>query len=187
MRAAGNRPSPAPAIALAALAAVSTAGCSRPDWTNPETSKGSRALAVRKAKARPTDPGGTPSPPAWVTPLLGQSLRTAFPHDGVCVGNTDAVSAVFQGDPKGARLVGWAWEYGAKAPVPRVVLVDAQDRIIGGGDSGAPRTDVPKVLPAVTSDRTGWEATAQIVAGVVRAYGVVENGRAVCPLAGAEL
>jgi hypothetical protein len=187
MRAAGNRPSPARALALAALAVLAAAGCSRPDWTNPETSKGSRALPVRKAKARPADPGGTPPPPAWVTPLLGQALRTAFPRDGVCVGNTDAVSTVFQGDPKGARLVGWAWEYGTKAPVPRVVLVDAQERIIGGGDSGSPRTDVPKVLPAVTSDRTGWQATAAIASGAVRAYGVVENGQAVCPLAGAVL
>ena len=185
MRAAGKRPSWA--LALAAALAALAAGCSRPEWTDPEASKGSRVLPPRKAKARPTVPAGTPPPPAWVTPLLGRSLRTAFPRDGVCVGNTDAVSTIFQGEPRGARLVGWAWEYGTEAPVPRVVLVDAQDRIIGGGDSGSPRPDVPKVLPAVTSARTGWEATAPIGAGAVRAFGVVENGRAICPVAGAEL
>lgn len=175
-------------LALTALAALASAGCSRPDWTNPETSKGSRALPPpKKAKARPTDPGAVPPPPAWVTPLLGKTLRAAFPRDGVCVGNTDAVSVVFLGDPKGARLVGWAWEYATKAPVPRVVLVDDQERIIGGGASGLPRTDVPKALPAVTSDKTGWEATAPVASGLVRAFGVVENGQAVCPLAGAEL
>jgi hypothetical protein len=173
-------------IALMTLALLA-AGCSRPDWTDPEASKGSRALPPPKAKARPTDPGGAPAPPTWVKPLLGKPLRVAFPRDGVCVGNTDAVQTVFQGDPKGARLVGWAWEYGTKAPVPRVVLVDAQDKIVGGGEAGQPRTDVPKAMPAVTSDRTGWSATTTATQGAIRAFGVVEDGQAICPLAGAEL
>lgn len=174
-------------LGLALAAVLAATGCSRPDWTDPETSKGARALPPPKAKNRPTDPGGAPAPPAWVVPLMGKLLRDAFPKDGVCVGNTDGVAMVFQGEPKGARLVGWAWEYATAAPAPRVVLVDAQDRIVGGGDSGRPRADVPKVLPAVTSDRTGWEATAAMATGAVRAFGVVENGQATCPLAGAEL
>lgn len=172
-------------LVLAALAGL--AGCSRPDWTNPETSKGSRALPPPKVTSRPTDPGPAPPPPGWIAPLLGKALRDVFPRDGVCVGNTDGVALVFQGQPSGARLAGWAWEYGAKAPVPRVVVVDAQDRIVGGGVTGVRRLDVPRAMPAITSDTTGWEAIVVAAPGPVRTFGVVEGGQAVCPLAGAML
>jgi hypothetical protein len=175
-------------LALAGLAVLAVAGCTRPDWTDPEKSKGSRALPPPPAKkAIPSSPRPAPAPPAWVAPLLGKPLRTAFPRDGVCVGNADGVARFYAGPPAGAHVVGWAWEFAAKAPVPRVVLVDAAGVIIGGGETGALRTDVPPVMPAVTSDRSGWEAVAPRTSGRVEVFGVVENGRAICPLAGVEL
>ncbi len=103
------------------------------------------------------------------------------------MGNTDRVIRIYEGQPGGARVVGWAWEFAAKAPVPRVVVVGAEGVIIGGGEAGALRADVPTVVPAVTSDRSGWEAVAPQTSGRVEVFGVVENGRAICPLAGVEL
>jgi len=174
-------------LALAGLAVLAAGGCARPDWTDPETSKGSRALPPPPAKpAIPSDPGPAPTPPAWVAPLLGKPLRTAFPRDGVCVGNTDGVVRRYAGPPAGARVVGWAWEFAAKAPVPRVVVV-GDGVIIGGGEAGSLRVDVPSVVPAVTSDRSGWEAIAPQTSDRVEVFGVVENGQAICPLAGVEL
>lgn len=175
-------------FALAGLAVLAAAGCARPDWTDPEKSRGSRALPPAPAsKAIASHPGAAPTPPAWVAPLLGKPLRAAFPRDGVCVGNTDGVARLYAGPPAAARVVGWAWEFAAKSPVPRVVIVDAAGVIIGGGEAGVLRTDVPPVVPAVTSDRSGWEAVAPQTRGRLEVFGVVEDGRAVCPLAGLEL
>ena len=175
-------------LALAGLTMLAAGACARPDWTDPETSKASRALPPPPAKpAIPSDPGAPPAPPAWVAPLLGKPLRTAFPRDGVCVGNTDGVVRRYAGPPGGARVVGWAWEFAAKAPVPRVVIVGAAGTIIGGAESGALRADVPSAVPAVTSKHTGWEAVSPQTTGRVEVFGVVEAGRAICPLAGVEL
>ena len=175
-------------LALAGLTVLAAGGCARPDWTDPEKSKGSRALPPPPAQAAiPSDAGPAPPPPAWVAPLLGKPLRSAFPRDGVCVGNADRVVRRYAGPPAGVRVVGWAWELAAKAPIPRVVIVGAAGTIIGGGESGALRTDVPPAVPAVTSDHSGWEAVSPQTTGRVEVFGVVEAGRAICPLAGVDL
>lgn len=186
MPAAGHRPKPMP-LAIAGLAVLAAAGCSRPDWTDPETSKGSRALPrPAGGKAIPTDPGPAPPHPAWVAPLIGRELRAVFPKDGVCVGNSDGVARLHTGSPRGARIVGWAWDYEQKAPAPRVVLVDAAGAIVGGGETGFPRPDVPRAIPSITSQTSGWEAVSSVTAGRVQAYGVIHDGAAVCPLAGVQ-
>lgn len=175
-------------IAVTGLTLLAASGCSRPDWTHPETSKASRALPPpTAAKALPADDKPAPPVPAWAAPLMGKPLRTVFPADGVCMGNTDRVTRVHRGPPPGAVIVGWAWEYAAKAPVPRVVLVDASDTIVGVGEAGQSRPDVPRAVPAVTSPRTGWEGVAHALTGPVKAYGVIDRGRAVCALGGVEL
>ena len=173
--------------ALAALVALAAAACSRPDWTDPETSKGARALPPPAgAKAIPTDSAGAPAPPAWVAPLIGRQMRSAFPKDGVCIGNTDGIVRIYTGTPQGARIVGWAWDYARKAPAPRVVLVDAGGAIVGGGETGYARVDVPRHVPAVTSDKVGWEAVSSVSAGRVETFAVIQDGAAVCPLAGVQ-
>jgi len=174
------------ALVLTAAGLLAVAGCARPDWTDPETSKGSRALPAHVGKAIPTVRQPAPPAPAWLAPLLGRPLRAAFPRDGVCLGNTDNVILLYAGEPRRGLVVGWGWEVAAKAPLVRVVLTDTSGAIIGGGVSGLPRPDVPKAMPAVTSDKAGWEAVVPVVPGRVSAYGVVEGGRAVCPLAGTE-
>lgn len=163
------------------------AGCSRPEWTDPETSKGSRALPPPGAKkASPIDAKPAPPVPAWALPLMGKPLRAAFPKDGVCLGNTDGILRIHAGEPRGARIVGWGWEPEVKTPVPRVVVVDVNGVIVGAGDTGQNRPDVPRAVPAIRSLTTGWEAVSYTTTGKVRMFGVIENGRAVCPLAGAE-
>lgn len=175
-------------LVLIALAALAAAGCSRPSWTDPETSKGSRAPPLPPTRpGLPTRPTAGPPLPAWVVPLMGKPLREAFPRLGACLGNTDAVSLRFMAKGGASRVIGWAWDPAAKAPVARVVLADAADRIVGGGESGYARPDVPIAVPAVTSDKAGWEAMTPRSSGRVGAFAVVQGGQAVCSLAGIEL
>ena len=46
---------------------------------------------------------------------------------------------------------------------------------------------MPRVVPAVTSPNTGWEGVAYALTGQVKAYGVIDNGQAVCALGAVEL
>lgn len=175
-------------LALVAFAALAAAGCSPPSWTDPEASKGSRALPLPPTRpGLPTRPTAGPPLPTWVAPLMGKPLREAFPRLGACLGNTDAVSLRFMAKGGASRVIGWAWDPAVGAPVPRVVLTDAADRIVGGGESGYARPDVPIAVPAVTSGKAGWEAMTPRSSGRVGAFGVVQDGQAVCSLAGIEL
>lgn len=173
---------------LTALVALTAAACSRPSWTDPETSKASRA------PPRPTAPPGVaastgPGPPlpAWVIPLMGKPAVEMFPNPGSCIGNTDALETRFLGGSGASRVVGWAWDTVAKAPVTRIILVDEGGRIVGGGESGSERPDVPVAKPVVTSSKVGWSAITPRTSGRVGAHGVVGQGRALCSLAGADL
>lgn len=175
-------------FALVVLIALAAAACSRPSWTDPETSKGSREWP------RPTAPPGVetgkgPGPPlaAWLTPLLGRPASELFPAAGTCMGNTDGLQTRFLGGRGASRVVGWAWDPAAKAPVGRVILTDEGGRIVGGGETGYARPDVAAAMPAVTSTTTGWAAFTPRISGRVGAHGVVGGGRALCSLAGAEL
>ena len=173
--------------ALTVLAVLVAAGCSRPDWTNPEASKGARALPPPAAtKAIPTETGGAPALAAWLSPMIGKPFRTVFARDGVCVGNTDGITRLYTGSPRGAQIVGWAWEHAENAAAPRVVLVDAAGVIVGGGVTGTERADVPRAIPTITSSKVGWEAVSTVTVGRIDAYAVIEGGAAVCPLAGAD-
>jgi hypothetical protein len=170
-------------LAVASVAAV--AGCARPDWTDPERSKGSRALPPPPArKAIPVLDAPPPPWPKWVAPLIGKPLHDVYPREGACVGNTDAVAWRYTGEPARAVIVGWAWDVETKRPAPRIVLADAAGVIVGGGRSGVARPDVTAAMPNVTATNTGWQALAPVLGGRVLAYGVIDDGRAVCALGG---
>jgi hypothetical protein len=109
-------------------------------------------------------------------------LAAAFPRQTQCVGNTEAVAMNYVGSPAGARIVGWGWAAGERTSPPRVVLVDRSSKIVGGGESGLERLDVPDALPTVTSNRTGWWAVTTRVHGRVEAFGVFPDERAACHL-----
>jgi hypothetical protein len=175
-------------FALVALMALTAAGCSRPSWTDPETSKASRApppAPIRKGTV--TNPEAGPPPSEWLKPLLGRPLRELFPEISDCLGNTDGVDVRFLGGGGSIRVTGWAWDPTIKAPPARVVLSDANGRIAGGGETGRRRKDVPRAVPQIKSFTTGWNAWTDRLSGRVDAYAVLSDGRTICSISGVEL
>jgi hypothetical protein len=125
----------------------------------------------------------TPPAPAWARELLDRPLVEAFPNvSGQCLGNTDAVAARYAGDPRGVKIVGWGWDPAAKKAVGRVILVGVDGRIAGAGESGQARPDVAAAVPQVTALDSGWAADVARTKGPLDAYGVVDDGRALCRL-----
>lgn len=175
-------------FALVALVALMVVGCSRPSWTDPETSKASRAAPpapIRKGTV--TSPDAGPPPAAWLKPLLGRPLRELFPKVDDCLGNTDGVDVRFLGGGGSILVTGWAWDPTIKAPPARVVLADASGRIAGGGETGRRRKDVPRAAPQIKSLTTGWNAWTDRLTGRVDAYAILSDGATVCSIAGVEL
>jgi hypothetical protein len=158
---------PVPALMAAVL--IGLAGCDEPKPRRPPPPA---------AAAQPL-----PALPAWAGELVGRPLAEALPGPpGACLGNTDAVGARYAGAPAGVQVVGWGWDRAAKAPVRRVVLVDIAARVVGAGEGGLPRPDVNAAVAEVTSPTTGWAAYAPRTAGPLDAYGLVDDGRAICRL-----
>jgi len=175
-------------FALVMALALAAAGCSRPSWTDPETSKASRApppAPLRKGTR--TERGEGPPPVAWLKPLLGRPMRELFPKIGDCRGNTDGVAVRFLGGQGAILVAGWAWDPATKAPPARIVLADANGRVAGGGDTGRRRKDVPRAVPEITSLTTGWQAWTDRLSGRLDAYGIIGDGATVCSIAGVEL
>ncbi|ODT86131.1 hypothetical protein [Phenylobacterium sp. SCN 70-31] len=158
----------APAGLLILAAALSVTGCDQPKPRNPPSA----------AAGPPAAPTPTPPTPDWAKPLLGQALQAAFPKTGACKGNTDIVQRTYAGDPAGVQIHGWGWDAARKARVERVVLTDAEGRIVGAGAGGGERPDVPVALAEVTDGHTGWNADAPVTHGPLLAYGVVADDTA---------
>ena len=156
----------APAL-IAGLALLLVAGCDRPKDRTEEQAPAAAAAAPR------------PPQPAWAADYLGKSLRELFPKTGDCVGNTEAVETRYA---DGAAVIGWGWDNVAKAAVGRVVLVDAGYRVVGAGETGLSRPDVPSARPEVTDPNTGWRAIATTAAGAFDAYGITDGGQGACKL-----
>lgn len=186
-------------IILASLVALAVAGCDERKPRGPLPPEGlpppgPREAAAAAAPASPSTPavkldanGATtaplPPPPAWARPLIGQVLGAAFPKTAnACIGNTDVVTARFQGTPRGVRVLGWAWEPTAKAPVKRVLLADEAGRIVAAAETGAPRADVAAARSDITSPDTGWLADAPKTSGQVTGWAILADGRTICPL-----
>ena len=182
-------------------AALTLAGCGQPAWRDPATARGTAALAPEAARVASADAAARrgvahadrvtaepmPSPPAWAAELIGKSLRLAYPAVGTCIGNTDAVKERFGGGLGGSKVAGWGWDPATRAPVARVLLADRDFRVVGAGQGGVPRRDVPRAVPSITSETTGWEALTSLNGGPVDAWGVMADGRSVCKLGHLEL
>lgn len=167
----------------AAVVAVLLAGCERPAWTDPARSKGPRSLTAEPAgsPATPPEQGIAPAPPPWAGPLLGRRLDEIAQGVAACQGNADAVRRRYAGPPPEAELAGWGWDLAAGRRVARVVLVDESGRIVGAGEGGRRRLDVPRALPAIPDADTGWTAVTGAT-GAVTAYGLTGDGRGACRL-----
>ena len=163
-------------IALCALAAAALAACSpaAPTKAPPAAKPKHRAPAQLVA-------GPLPAPPAWARRFMGKIIDQMLPEKEVCVGNADRSLSRFTGSPAGSGVGGWAWDRQAKQPVARVLLTDETLRVWGAGEGGEERPDVPRHLPEA-SGRSGWQGAVTGTSGLVVAWGLVDDGRAICPL-----
>lgn len=159
----------APATAVAVALAL-VAGCDKAKDRTEET--------AAPAAAEPAQPPRPPQP-AWATAYLGKGLRELFPKTGDCVGNTEAVETRYA---DGVAIIGWGWDNAAKTSTARIVLVDAGFRIVGAGETGMSRPDVPAAQPAITDPNTGWRAITTTATGAVDAYGITDDGQGACKL-----
>jgi hypothetical protein len=157
-------------LSLGALAA-----CDPPKWR--EVNSAPNVASDTGPGAAPTQPVGAP---AWAAQVVGKPLRKVFPSDGQCIGNTEAVDKV--AGVAGVKVRGWAWDSNARQPMQRVVIVDDNAIIVGAGETGLERLDVPAALPNVTSKTTGWLAATAVAKGPLDAFGVLRDGSRVCSL-----
>jgi hypothetical protein len=172
-------------LGLAAAALIALTGCDRPKFRGEQAPPASAAPAPAAAPAAPAanesaDP--LPAAPAWAADVIGKPLRSLYPSDGQCIGNTDAVKLRHTGAAPGVEIIGWGWDPAAKAPVQRVVLIDRNFTIVGAGETGGERLDVPAARPEVTSKTTGWTAVTKLTQGPVDTMGVLADGKSVCRL-----
>jgi hypothetical protein len=149
---------------LTALLVLS--GCGQPSASN------SSAAGANNTASNAAASAATPQP-TWATALVGKKLADAFPTKGGCSGWVDGVQ------PDGA-LAGWAWDSVARRGVGRILLVDPQGDIVGGGDGGKPRPDVVKANASITDPNTGWSAPAPQVTGPIDVYGLTSDNTASC-------
>ena len=162
-----------------ALTLLTLTACDQPKWR--DTSAPPAGADAQKPQKNMDDAGGTPAAPAWAQPLIGKNLRAAFPTTGICLGNTDIVQRKFSGAPVGVQIHGWGWNTASKARLERVLLVDKTFRIVGVGEGGVSRTDVPTAVPEVTDPNTGWNANIAVTKGPLDGYGVTGDD-SVCVL-----
>lgn len=124
--------------------------------------------------------GGLPPPPAvpgWAVSLMRQPLKTAFPASGACVGAVDGFSDRYAG---ARRARGWAWDPSHAQPVRRLAVVGAAGRMVGFGEGGDDRPDVPAARPEVSSRTTGWWVVAPNMERSYTVYGLDEATRSAC-------
>lgn len=157
-----------PSLVAALGAALVLAGCD----------KAKDRSEQQAPAAAPTAPPRPPQP-AWAADYLGKGLRQLFPKTGDCIGNTEAVETRYA---DGAAVIGWGWDNAARTSVARIVLVDQAFRIVGAGETGMPRPDVPTARPEITDPNTGWRAIATMPAGSLDAYGITDDGQGACKL-----
>jgi hypothetical protein len=143
-----------------------------------------------QAPARPAAPkvaGPLPALPAWASAYMGRRLSDIGPQSDACLGNTDAVRRVYAGPPAGAAIVGWGFDSHGGQRVDRVLLTDADLRVVGAGEGGRDRPDVPRAQPQIKDPSTGWRALSTATSGPVLAFALIDGGRTICPLGAAEL
>lgn len=152
------------------------------------------AMALTLAACGPDGPVTTarqvnaPRPPfpAWAQAMIGRPMSQVVHGHGSCKGVFDVVSANYNGHPSGSTVAGWGWDLDAKQPIPRLLFVDLDDRIVGAGDGGGLRDDVSKAIPAITSKTTGWNGVVGLTSGKILAVGVTARN-ASCDLGSIKL
>lgn len=127
----------------------------------------------------------TPAPPAWSAGLQDQPLVSVLPGEIVCLGAVDLLADRYAGARK---VIGWAWNRSEAQPVARLVAIDEQGRIVGFGEGGTPRADVPRVVQEVQSDSSGWQLITWAAPGQrVQIYGVGAADASACRIGEIEI
>lgn len=102
-----------------------------------------------------------------------------------CAGALDPVPTPVA-DPRwsGFRLSGWAWDRTSQAPAETVVLADRFGRLVGAGQAGFPRPEIPFIDRSVERRDTGFLAyiPPDLRAEEVTAYAILADGASACPL-----
>lgn len=163
------------ALTVTALSLALTA-CDKPKDRTP---KAADAPAAAAPVGPPASTAALPATPAWAVAYMGKTVAELFPQAGACIGNTDNVSQTMAG---GVEIVGWGWDSAAKKPVEHIVLTDQEGRVIGFGETGMERPDVPAAKPEITSQTTGWKGYTSRTDGWLDAYGVTNGGKGQCKL-----
>ncbi len=132
--------------------------------------------------ARKSD-AAVPGPPNWARPLLQQNTRTGFEMSKDCTGSFDAIKVRYSGSPSGVEGEGWGWLYKASAAPTRIIIVDAEGKIIGAGETIIDRPDVKRALKVVTTPRVGWRAEIYDNTGNATAMALLDD-RTLCSLGG---
>jgi hypothetical protein len=123
----------------------------------------------------------SPVIPGWAEELVGKTLADAYPGgQEQCVGFIDKIEARFSGGAGGVQVVGWGWSTSGSRPYQKVVAVDQDGVIRGGGEGGGERADVPTAIPSVTDSKVGYAATSLQTSGPIRVYGI--EGTSACQL-----
>jgi len=134
----------------------------------------------------PASAAPLPPFPAWAAPLIGKNLDGLYADSPACKGHFDAITVRHSTPPAGVEVGGWAWDNVAMAPVDHLLFIDHASTIVGAGSGGGVRPDVPKVLPEVTSQKTGWSGTINQVDGKVKAIALISGSKA-CEIGGFDL
>lgn len=126
--------------------------------------------------------------PDWSRDLMSKPLSSLYPQTAaICIGNAENVQNRFPAPAPGVEIAGWGWDPQAKAPIPRILLVDAAGVVVGAGEPGIARPDVPAARPEVTAPDTGWSALTERTQGPVDVFGVIGGGKALCRLGRVEV
>jgi hypothetical protein len=120
-----------------------------------------------------------PAAPAWAAPLAGKALKSVFPAEARCVGYVDAVTDRFK---DARKAVGWSWSVTHSQAVQRLVAVDAAGAMVGFGEGGTARPDVPAVRPEVGSPDTGWWLITPTAERSYAVWGVDAASGSACPI-----
>jgi len=119
--------------------------------------------------------------PSWSAPMMGKPLSALFPRRATnCAGHLDGLME--STSATGTRIGGWAFDTSTHSAVSRVLLTDNSGVVVGAGNGGFMRYDVPANNPGVQSQATGWYGYASIVSRGLRAWAITSDPGTVCSL-----
>lgn len=135
-----------------------------------------------QSQTAPSTNAPVPQLPRWADGLTGRRISSFATMSNACLGYVDAVVKTFEGNRPGEEIAGWGYDRSTRLPFAHVLLTDADLIVVGAGEGGVERADVPKALAEIKSQRTGWRAIVHGKPSALSAWGLDASGRRICPL-----